>query len=231
MTIRAMEPIRIRVEDAGVGGEVHWRRFPTSEGWTTAVMRREGDDLLAELPHQPPAGKLEYQVRLTRGEEHRTFPPLAAVTRFKGHVPAAILAPHVLMMFLGMLVSNRAGLESLSPAGETRRLAWLTLGLLGVGGLVLGPIVQKHAFDAYWTGWPLGTDLTDDKTAAMWLVWIGAAVLLQRRRDPRDRTARIAVILAALVMLAVYVIPHSLRGSQLDYGAAKQGGAAAEIER
>jgi hypothetical protein len=32
------------------------------------------------------------------------------------------------------------------------------------------------------------------------------------------RRARLAVIVAATLMLAVYVVPHSAAGSQLDYG-------------
>ena len=32
----------------------------------------------------------------------------------------------------------------------------MTFGLIAVGGFILGPIVQKNAFDAYWTGIPFG---------------------------------------------------------------------------
>ena len=46
------------------------------------------------------------------------------------------------------------------------------------GGFVLGPLVQKAAFAAYWTGIPWGWDLTDDKTLFAALFW-GAAVFLQ----------------------------------------------------
>ena len=43
---------------------------------------------------------------------------------------------------------------------------WLLQGdfaTLGLGGMILGPIVQKYAFGAYWTGIPFGHDLTDAK--------------------------------------------------------------------
>jgi hypothetical protein len=100
--------------------------------------------------------------------------------------------------------------------------------LVGItaGGLVLGPIVQEHAFGAYWTGWPFGEDLTDNKTLATWLAWVVAVFVLGRRRDPGDRTARCTVVAAAAVMIAAYLVPHSLRGSQLDYGRLEAGAAA-----
>ncbi len=91
-------------------------------------------------------------------------------------------------------------------------------------GMMIG---QKYAFGAYWTGWPFGEDLTDNKTLAMWLAWVVAVVVLGRRRDPADRLARWTVAAAAAVTIAVYLVPHSLRGSQLDYGKL-EGGAAAK---
>ena len=86
------------------------------------------------------------------------------------------------------------------------------IALLGIGGLFLGPLVQKAAFGAYWTGWPFGTDLTDNKTAVAVLAWVVAAF---RARGGRD--ARLAVGVAALVTLAVFMVPHSAWGSQVDW--------------
>ncbi len=208
------QPVRIRVDDEAVSGEVAWRRFPTSDPWAVMPLRREGEWLAASLPHQPPAGKLEYQIRLARGDERRTFPALPAVTRFKGGVPVAILAPHVLMMFVGMLLSTRTGLEALSAGGEPRRLGYATLGVIVVGGLILGPIVQKYAFGAFWTGAPFGYDLTDNKTLIAAVAWAWAA---WRTRGGRGRWD---VVAAALVTLVVFAIPHSVWGSQLTWGQA-----------
>jgi hypothetical protein len=82
--------------------------------------------------------------------------------------------------------------------------------------MMLGPVVQRFAFGAYWTGWPFGTDLTDNKTALMWVTWIVACLMTRWNRAPQA-LRRGLVVIAALVMLAVYAVPHSVRGSQLDY--------------
>ncbi len=50
--------------------------------------------------------------------------------------------------------------------------------LLVLGGFLLGPIVQKYAFGAFWTGWPFGEDLTDNKTAVAVLAWLPRVTLL-----------------------------------------------------
>lgn len=160
----------------------------------------------------PPAGKLEYQVRLRRGDEETVFPAVPAVTRFKGDVQAAVLAPHILAMFIGMLVSTRAGLAAVA-GGRIRFLSYLALALLVVGGLVLGPVVQKIAFGAYWTGIPWGWDLTDNKTLIAALAWAVAAWRVGRG----NLGARAAVALAALATLVVFAIPHSVWGSEVKW--------------
>lgn len=205
------QPVRVHVPDAEVRGTIVWRRYPTDDPFAERSMQRQGEWLEAALPHQPPAGKLEYQVRLTRGATTVSFPATPAVTRFKGEVRAWVLVPHIAAMFVGMLISTRAGFGAL--AGEnTRRLTYWTLGLLIVGGLALGPVIQFQAFGDPWTGVPFGWDLTDNKTLIAVVAWLAAA---WRMRG--GRPARVAVASAALVTLVVFAIPHSVWGSEIRW--------------
>jgi hypothetical protein len=223
------EPFMVAIPaPEGAGGTVEFRRFPTGEPFRPVEMTRQGTTLVALLPTQPPAGKLEYFVRVRAGGREVRIPDgEPVVMRFKGDVPAGVLVPHVVVMFLSMLIGVRAALAALLGRPEARRYAWVALVGITIGGLVLGPIVQKNAFGTYWTGWPLGSDLTDDKTAVMWAAWVAAVAVLTRRREPADRVARGTVVAACLVMIAVYLVPHSLRGSQLDYAKPGAGAAAA----
>jgi hypothetical protein len=146
------------------------------------------------------------------------------VLRFKGPVPIWILLPHVLFMFVAMLIAVRTGLGALFDPGSVRRLAWVTFAGLTIGGMILGPIVQEYAFGAFWTGFPIGYDLTDNKTLLMWLVWLGALIVLGRGTRPgRLQVGRWVIVAATVVTLVVYMVPHSLRGSELDYGQLEQG--------
>ncbi len=219
---------RVRIPDPGGGatGVLLFRRYRTRDPLTEVPLRREGGKLAADLPSQPPAGKLVYHLRLIRGSEARRVPADPGedpVIRFKGAVPAAVLLPHILLMFLSMLVGVRAGLAGLLGRDEVRRLAWVTLGGLTLGGMILGPVVQKYAFGAFWTGFPLGFDLTDNKTLIMWVAWLAACGVVGLRPRKHPGRGRIAVGIATVVMLAVYLIPHSLHGSELDYGKLDRG--------
>jgi hypothetical protein len=78
--------------------------------------------------------------------------------------------------------------------------------------MILGPITQLYAFGALWTGVPFGWDLTDNKTLITLIGWIIAAVAIRKSAKPQRLVA-----FAAVLMLIVYLIPHSVLGSELDY--------------
>jgi hypothetical protein len=207
------QPVRVHAPDDEIEGVVVWRRYPTRDPWRRDALERRGDWLEGALPHQPPAGKIEYQVELARAGERRTFPAAPAVTRFKGDVSPWALVPHVLAMFAAMLLSTRAGIGA-AAGFDMRRIARWTVLLIAVGGFAFGPLVQKQAFDAWWTGVPYGHDLTDNKTLIAGVAWMVAAWRTRRGRG------RLAIVSAAIVTLAVFVVPHSVWGSQLDWDAA-----------
>jgi hypothetical protein len=212
------QPVSIAMPDRAVEGDVAWRRFPTSDPWTTKPLVRNGDLLETSLPVQPVSAKLEYQLRLRRGTEQAVFPELPAVTRFRNEVPDAVLIPHVFCMFVAMLFSTLAGLSALSQSPTYRRETHLTMGFLLVGGFVLGPLMQWYGFGAWWTGIPFGFDLTDNKTLFAAVAWAWAWWSLRGNRQ-----ARLPVIAAAIVTLVVFAIPHSVWGSQLNWDSIPKG--------
>jgi hypothetical protein len=231
-------------------GTLFWKRFRTDDEFTATpleheqarprrgllrlfadLLRGRGKPaeqpfLIGRLPAQPAAGKLEYYLELDAGDGVQRIPPVAAgnvVIRFKDEVPAGILIPHILMMFFSVLIGMRTGMAAIVAPSSMRRYSWLALVGMTIGGMVLGPIVQKHAFGAYWTGFPLGGDFTDNKMLFMWLSWVFACAVIGFRPKRRELIPRAAVVLAALVMTAVYLIPHSMGGSELNYEAVEQG--------
>jgi hypothetical protein len=223
-----------------VSGTLSWRRYPLDEPFTTVPLGRDPmsvirgvpeaeqevlaknleGKLFAPMERQPAAGKLEYHIVLDTPGGSIRIPEKndqSIVIRFKDPVPAAILIPHIVFVFFAVLVGMRAGLSALAQPATLRRYAWTALIGITIGGMILGPIVQKYAFGKLWTGFPQGYDLTDNKMLIMWLAWIVAAATVGFRRKPREGIGRVVVILATTVMMVVYLIPHSMRGSELDY--------------
>jgi hypothetical protein len=214
------EPLRVEIEAPPevLTGTLRWRPFPSGEAFDGISMLRQDDRLVALLPNQPPGGRVEYYLVLAgRFGLVRVPEDEPVVLRFKGRVPPVVLVPHLVLLLLTMVVALRAGLGAVFARRDTLRLSWVTLGGLTLGGMVLGPVVQKLAFDAFWTGWPLGDDLTSAETLVAWLFWIVAVLALRGARSAADRFARTTTVAAAVVTFAVFVVPHGLGGSPLDY--------------
>jgi hypothetical protein len=203
--------VSLTVPNENITGYFRYRRTPSHDDWAEAPLIRQGDQLLAILPQQPPAGHIAYQITLQSGNETVTITDKPVLIRFRGSVPAWALLPHILLMFATIFTGIRAGLAAFF-SDKTRLLTTLTFIFLVAGGLIFGPIVQKYAFGDWWTGWPFGTDLTDNKTAVMFIFWLIA--LIRVRKNPHERWW---VIVATIAMLIAYMIPHSLMGSQIDF--------------
>ncbi|MCX6281693.1 MAG: hypothetical protein NTU51_07010 [Bacteroidetes bacterium] len=207
------EAVKIKIPDTSVHGEFTFKRYKSNDSWTTVPMMREREYLTASVPQQPMAGKVEYKVTLLKGSEKF---PLSndhdIVIRFKRSVPLGVLIFHIFVIFSAMLLSTVTGLQAIFKGKHMLTYTWLTVIFFIAGGCILGPVVQKYAFDAYWTGWPFGHDLTDNKTLLGLIFWVIA--LIVQYRKPGNRTWP---VVAAIVFLVVYLIPHSVLGSEIDY--------------
>jgi hypothetical protein len=217
--------IALNVPDTTINGTITYKRYKSNDSLTTVPLARRNDTLFFMMPLQPAAGKMMYEITLSSSNEKVVLKAKNdefAVMRFKGPVPLYILIPHVLAMFLGLLFSTRTAIEALIGGFRTYKLALWTLFFLVIGGLILGPIVQKYAFGAYWTGWPFadGTsfnlfvmgDMTDNKTLVMVLAWVIA--IFKLRKDPANK---FWPAFAAVMVIIVYLIPHSVLGSEIDH--------------
>jgi len=224
-------PLQVMLRDpvpAGVTGQVRWRRYKSHDGWSTTAMEpgtfrftRRGNaeelrGLGARLPSLPErAGKYEFFVDLDDGTGPVSVTgdrPIFA--RYKAPVPLYVLLPHILVVFFSMTLAVRTALAALT-GGEVRRLLPATIGSLLLGAFALGPLVQKYAFGVWWSGFPYGYDWTDNKVVVELAAWLLAGAVLIFSRDLKR--VRAAVVLALVVTLAVYFIPHSIFGSEYDY--------------
>jgi hypothetical protein len=221
--------VKLAITDTSVRAKLYFRHFRSNEDYQTVdfiykvypvnspFMNKvlkvyEEKGFYADIPKQPAAGKLEYYFEITDSKGTQSIlKESPVVIRFKGSVPGYVLGPHVLVMFLAMLFSTLAGLMTIGKHSSYKRYANWTLALLFIGGMCLGSVVQYFAFGKFWTGIPFGWDLTDNKTLIALVFWILAVWMNRKKERP------IYVALAAIVLLLVYSIPHSLFGSQLNY--------------
>jgi hypothetical protein len=252
--------VRIAASNPQLRAVLQYKRYGTDDAFTALPMQRgqpgaadpdrasAGDreaklatQLMAQLPAQPAAGKLEYFIELrasaqagAAGTPTLRIPRAEAgnvVIRYKDAVPAVYLILHIVLVVLTLIFGVRTILAALFDGRILRRWVWITMICMTGGVAIFGPIVQKYAFGKYWSGWPYGGDWTDNKSAVMWGAWLLACLVIGLRGQGHMQLRRGIVLLGALAMFAAFVIPHSYRGSTLDYGLVDQGVPASEAVR
>ncbi len=205
---------------------LHFKRYQTKDSLSVSPFTLNGEAFSTNLPIQPSAGKMEYFITGDLDGKAFRIPEIGQdniVLRYKDPVPGGVLWPHVFLMFFAVLFGMRAGLSALFEPENMRK--WSIVALIGmtIGGMVMGPIVQKYAFGEYWTGFPYGGDFTDNKMLIMWLAWALAMAVIGFKQKKKELISRVIVLVAAIVMTLVYLIPHSMGGSTLDYDKIDQG--------
>ena len=219
-------PVEINITDEITSGEIYWKRYKTDDDWTVVEMQSKDGKLIATLPHQPPAGKLIYRIILQKDNSVITLPEEGGVIiRFKGDVPILFLIPHIIFIFGAMLLSTRTGLEYFNDGKKFKVLTILTFIFIIIGGFILGPIIQNYAFGAFWTGFPFGHDLTDNKILVGFIGWLLALIALYKFKNPKRW-----IVFASILMFIIFLIPHSVLGSELDYNELDKGKINTETE-
>ncbi len=197
--------IEIKTDGNSIHGKLYFRKFNTQNEFSEVNMTGE-EILRAELPAQQRLEKLEYYIRLFKDQSSVQIPAEEnIIIRFKDDVPLVVLIPHIFAMFFAMLLSTRTGLEFFNKEPRFEKLGLWTIIVLFIGGFALGFAMNGFAFGEMWGGWPFGNDVTDNKTQIAFIAWLIAFYFIKQKKN-----AKLAALLAAIIMLAVYMIPHSV---------------------
>jgi hypothetical protein len=190
---------------------ISYKRYKTNDSLTVAELNKEQDNYFIILPDLPPAGKYTYSVFYSNENKTIFLNEKDIIVRYKGKVPSVILILHILFMFGAMVFSNYTGIISLLKSDASYKWALVSVITLIIGGFILGPLMQKYAFNVYWSGFPFDYDLTDNKTLISFLLWLIAIIFYRKNKNTKW------FLIASILTLTVYLIPHSIYGSELDF--------------
>ncbi|MCU0640254.1 MAG: hypothetical protein MUF59_10365 [Candidatus Krumholzibacteria bacterium] len=214
----------------GAGAEIVYRIPGGPAGEVQRIPMRPGDggSWTGRLPDFGKGKNIEYafEVRADSAtvarlpEEEGRFLRL----RYKGEVSTLVLVLHVIFMFGAFFFMVMAALcaNDLRKGIGTKKLTvkmvrWLIL-FTFIGGWPLGFILNRQRFGPVWEGFPFGYDVTDNKTQIMFVFWLMVVLLgwgSFTGRSPEtdrfgDKEYSVAVLLASVLSLAIFLIPHSL---------------------
>lgn len=153
--------------------------------------------------------------------------------KFIGIVPIYVLVGHLLFIFATVYFIALATTDSfpLITGKSTdvkpvaKHITWAVI-LCFIGGYPIGWAMNWFAFNGFWEGIPFGTDATDNKTQLLFVYIVFAMLAMwgSLRGNPKKdlyspKTSGWLGIISFLVMLAIYLIPHSIQFTKkLTYG-------------
>lgn len=208
--------VRIPLVNSDWKVTMFYKIYPVGESYAAIDLIPDSDSFVASLPVQPAAGKIIYYLQIAEnGQIIFSNKDKPNIVRYKGAVPLGILIPHISCMFLTLFFSFFVLLRIFAKM-KFKSYVFVTIFFLFCGGIILGPIVQKFAFNEYWAGVPYGWDLTDNKTLIAFVFWIIALFL-----NLKQNVNKTSVIIAIVVTLVIFSIPHSMFGSQYNYETGK----------
>jgi hypothetical protein len=142
--------------------------------------------------------------------------------RFEGKPNSIVLIAHIACMYAALLAVFLAVFSGLADKNASNlsvrfgKLILLATSLLLVGVFLLGTVVERQSYGTFWSGVPIGTNMTDTYSLLLCLYWVGLLVCLKGSalgnnpaKDLVSRpTARALAVVGLIAMIIVFLIPH-----------------------
>ena len=184
----------------------------------------------ARLPGKEKGSRIEYGFIISQTEiAEAGIATATSITgyyliKYKGEVSVTVLILHILCMFAAFffIIEAILGAFAMLFMGEEKEFTvtqtrWVLL-FTFLGGVPLGFVLNRQRFGPRWEAFPFGIDITDNKTQLIIIFWIIIAAMSWKsfacRRTGRDLAGpgvfATAVIVASVLSLILYLVPHSL---------------------
>ncbi len=141
---------------------------------------------------------------------------------FKGTPNRVVLISHIVVIFAALFFFILTGYFAYRAMRERRASLHVPrLGLVGtvlffIASIPLGMIIAYHTYGTPWTGFPVGNDLTDNKSLVILLYWTAATFFYRGsalKKDPSSdilpgRALPYVYIAGVVIAVILFLLPH-----------------------
>jgi hypothetical protein len=190
------------------------------------MQRFEEGQYFGNIPAHERGSLIKYYVEGRAGQDLVVQVPAEGRPRFefyfKGTPNRYVLIAHIAVIFAALFFFILAGYFAYRGLKERRASLHVPrLGLVGavlffIASIPLGMIVAYHTYGKLWTGFPVGNDLTDNKSLVILLYWAAATFFYRGsalRKDPGSdilpgRAIPYVYIVGFMITAVLFLIPH-----------------------
>ncbi len=201
-----------------------YRRLPAGSP-VTIVMERSDGHFFAEIPSQTKGTKIEYFIDARGDNDLALRIPSASKgfqLVFQARPQRALLTAHVVSMIISLAFFISSGLLSIKAIRKRKttpsvaRAGFMGLAFFIVSAIPLGMLVAYQTFGTPWSGFPVGNDITDNKSLAIIIYFTVASVLYRGslfKNDPNldklpIRAMPVVYLVGVVITLVLFAIPH-----------------------
>lgn len=165
--------IMIRTDLTDLAGIVTWRKVNHPSSWEIDTLNFKNGVLTTSIPRQEPLTKLEYKVILYHNSNEYMIPTTEKEEiLFLGAVPAPISIHYYLTLFVGLLLSIRAGFETFNEKPRLRLYSIFTLISFISCALIFAPVKTAYELGAINKSVPPITELFAGWLILLVIIWI-----------------------------------------------------------
>ena len=187
----------------------------------------ESGDYFGAIPSQKRGTDVEYYLEARAGRDLAVRVPKDVekpgfTFTYKGTANQAVFVAHIVLVFVALLLFLLCGFLAFRALTHRRvvvdipRLGFLGTVIFFVSAFPLGMIVTFQRYGTPWMGFPVGNNLTSNKSLVILLYWVAASLLYRGsifKRDPaRDLLGRKPLpyiyLFGVLLVVVLYLIPH-----------------------
>jgi hypothetical protein len=223
-------PLQADITAGPAGSEIKAFIFYRSKGrpFQVAEMRLlEPGRYFGSIPPQVRGDKLEYYIEARTSSDIVARVPAKQkaegfVVSIEGRANRYLLGAHIAMIFAALFFYIFAGYLSYQALQHRRsllfipRVAFLGTAAFFIASIPLGMAVAYQTYGQIWSGFPVGGDLTDNKSLAILIYWAICAVLYRGslwRKDPSHDflpmvTLPYVHLAGAVITVVLFALPH-----------------------
>lgn len=203
---------------------VYYRTLPLGSLRTIEMQVADGH-CFAEIPTMKRGTRIEYFIE-ARGDNDLALrvPSIDKGFKlvFKARPQPALLISHIALMILSLALFMSSAFLAFTAIRRRRtspaiaRAGFVGLVLFTISAIPLGMVVAYQTFGTPWSGFPVGDDLTDNKSLAIIIYFTVSSVLYRGslfKNDPsRDRLPIKAMpwiyLFGTIFTLTMFALPH-----------------------
>ena len=176
----------MRTDTENLQGILQSKISGRNQDWKIDTLEYSNRYLSVTIPKQKALTEIEYRIILT-GNNGKYFLPDNTIEKllFFGPVPLSIDIHYYLTLFIGILLSVRAGLETFNMKARLRLYSVFTLISFFSCAMIFAPVKKAYEMGAIGNNVPPIGKLFELWLVALVIIWIMNLVLVSYSRIPR----------------------------------------------